>query len=58
MTKGRRSRVVAAAVVSVRSLPNPAVQNALDVVLRLLGKMDEVPREFVEAKASESVSSR
>src|SRR5262249_62024415 len=40
---------------SLAEKPNPAVQNALDVVLRLLGKMDEVPREFVAAKASESV---
>jgi Flp pilus assembly protein TadD len=43
---------------SLAEKPNPAVQNALDVVLRLLGKTDEVPRHFVEAKASESVQLR
>ena len=43
---------------SLAEKPNPAVQNALDVVLRLLGKTDEVPRNFVEAKASESGSLR
>src|SRR5215475_279909 len=39
---------------SLAEKPNPAVQNALDVVLRLLGKTG-VPREFVAARASESV---
>src|SRR5262249_54063888 len=39
---------------SLAEKPNPAVQNALDVVVRLLGKT-EVPREFVAAWASKSV---